>query len=355
MTDPVCQQEAQLISDAISAAVIAVNPCYHITIFNKGAESLFGIDRTVMLGQDLRNFLNSRQISQLSLAETMTSGLPCLARECIFHFAGRSFPALVDVTPLLDTDHRVSGALVIIRDPGYSREADQRLHHLEILAGIGEMAAGTIHEIRNPLTSVSGFVQLLQMRAARLNDQTAVGYCKLITDEIAHVNNILSDFLTLAKPQEGKIAKIDLLQLVRDVLSLMYGEAILFQITLVPKLPDQPLFIRGSSEKIKEVLINLSRNAFQAMMPGGTLTISVTADKADVRIALRDTGHGMTEATIANIFKPFFTTKETGTGLGLAICQRIMRDHNGEITVTSEIDKGSTFTLVFPRVRDDIV
>jgi len=81
----------------------------------------------------------------------------------------------------------------------------------------------------------------------------------------------------------------------------------------------------------------------------------MSADTDKIRVALTDTGHGMTEATIANIFKPFFTTKEAGTGQGLAICQRIIHDHNGEITVTSEIGQGSTFTLVFPRLEDKAV
>ena len=355
MTDPVYRQDTQFLCDAIPAAVIAVNLDYHITIFNKGAESLFGVDRNIMLSQDLRGFFDAQQLAQLALAETLATGIVCLAREQTFHVNGRSFHALPDVTPLFDSDHNISGALAIIRDLGYLREADQRLHHLEILAGIGEMAAGTIHEIRNPLTSVNGFVQLLQLRAARQNDQTAVGYCKLISDEVMHINNILSDFLTLAKPQGSKTAKTNIVQLVHDVLTLMYGEALLFQMTLVHQLPSQPLYFWGNGEKIKEVLINLCRNAFQAMVPGGTLTISISADTDKIRVALTDTGHGMTEATIANIFKPFFTTKEAGTGLGLAICQRIIHDHNGEITVTSEIGQGSTFTLVFPRLEDKAV
>ncbi len=207
MTDPVYRQDTLFLCDAIPAAVIAVNPDYHITIFNKGAESLFGVDRAVMLGQDLRGFFDARQLSQLALGETLATGLVCLSREQTFHFNGRSFHALLDLTPLFDSDRKISGALAIIRDLGYIREADQRLHHLEILAGIGEMAAGTIHEIRNPLTSVNGYIQLLQIRAARTSDETAVRYCKLISEEIAHINNILSDFSPWPNPRPAKPPK----------------------------------------------------------------------------------------------------------------------------------------------------
>jgi signal transduction histidine kinase len=217
------------------------------------------------------------------------------------------------------------------------------------------MAAGTIHEIRNPLTSISGFVQLLKARVSRQNDQTSIDYCRLITEEIVHINNILSDFLTLAKPQENKFEKVNIVQLVYDVLTLMYGEALLFQIALIPRLPDMPLYFTGNPEKIKEVLINIARNAFQAMTPGGTLTIGVTADNANIYIDVIDTGHGMSDSVIADIFKPFFTTKQAGTGLGLAICHRIIREHQGEIKVFSQINKGTTFTLILPRVHEDAI
>ena len=229
-----------------------------------------------------------------------------------------------------------------------ARETPHCIDQLEALAGIGEIAATTIHEIRNPLTSISGFVQLLRARAARQNDPTSVDYCTLITEEISHINNILSDFLALAKPQEAKFATVDLGHIIQDVLTLMYGEAVLSQIAIIPRLPDRPLWVFGNAAKIKEVLINLCRNAFQAMGPGGTLTITGEADLETVRVAVTDTGQGMSAQTMAEIFKPFFTTKETGTGLGLAISQRIIRSHGGQITVASEEGKGTTFTLTLP-------
>lgn len=228
------------------------------------------------------------------------------------------------------------------------RESERRIEQLEALAGIGEIAAGTIHEIRNPLTSIGGFVQLLKARAARQHDQTSVEYCTLISEEIGHINGILSEFLALAKPQEGKFACVNISQIIQDVLSLMYGEAVLSGIAISARLPDEAPSVYGNAEKIKEVLINLCRNAFQAMSAGGRVTITAGAYADAVRVAVSDTGHGIDPAALTEIFKPFFTTKATGTGLGLAICQRIMRDHGGDITVASEEGRGTTFTLVFP-------
>jgi len=110
--------------------------------------------------------------------------------------------------------------------------------------------------------------------------------------------------------------------------------------------------VQGNGEKIKEPPIHLRPNALQAMAGAGTLTIAADADAARIRVTVADTGPGIAETVIGEIFAPFFTTKETGTGLGLAICQRIMREHNGEISVASQPGRGATFTLTFPRLPD---
>ncbi len=255
-----------------------------------------------------------------------------------------AFP--VDVTPM------PGGALVVLRDNG-DRESVRRFEQLESLAGIGEIAAGAIHEIRNPLTSISGFIQLIMGRARRHNDQSLLDYCTLIAEEIGHINGILSDFLTLAKSPASKFAVIDLGQLIRDVCSMMYGEALLSKIAITARLPEKPLLICGSGDKIREVLINLFRNAFQAMPAGGPIAVAAAAGDDAVELTVADTGSGMPPAVMAEIFKPFYTTKETGTGLGLAICRRIMHEHRGEITVSSEEGRGTTFTLTFPQPSCD--
>jgi two-component system, sporulation sensor kinase E len=343
---PVCT--AQTIGEAIPAAAFAVDDACRLFLFNKSAAELFGLDRQQVLGRRLEEVLGETAW----LNPVATEGVRLLGREIALPWRQQTIRAIVDATPLVADNGRPCGALAVIKDAVSLRETERRFQQLEILAGIGELAAGTVHEIRNPLTSISGFVQLLRARAARQSDQTSVDYCSLITEEINHINSILSDFLTLAKPQEVRFSRVNIVQLVQDLLNLLYGEAILSQIAIVTQLPAGPLWVRGNSEKIKEVLINICRNAFQAMDAGGTLTVAAEADSDTVRIAVTDDGHGVPEAISGQIFKPFFTTKEDGTGLGLAICQRIMRDHGGEILVSSAAGKGSTFTLTFPRLQD---
>ncbi len=338
----------QAVLDAIPAAALVVDTERRVVLMNKTADKLIALPRPAVLGQRLPGLIAGLDWLDPALA----AGTLLAGKESVLAVGSGNVEVLVDVTPL-PAPGNPGGALVVLRDTGDTRESVRRFEQLESLAGIGEIAAGAIHEIRNPLTSISGFIQLIKSRAARQTDQTLLDYCTLIADEIGHINGILSDFLTLAKSQGGKFAAIDIRQLIRDVQGLMYGEAVLSRIAIIPRLPAEPLMICGNGDKIKEVLINLFRNAFHAMPDGGPVTVAATAAAGTVQITVADTGSGMSPPVMEEIFKPFYTTKETGTGLGLAICRRIMHEHNGEITVASEEGKGTTFTLTFPSFQEN--
>lgn len=333
----------QVVLDAIPAAALVVDAEHRVVLMNKTADKLFALPRAAVLGQRLPGLIAGLDW----LGPALAAGILIVGKESVLTVGPGTVTVLVDVTPL-PAPGKPGGALVILRDNSDIRESVRRFEQLESLAGIGEIAAGAIHEIRNPLTSISGFIQLIKGRALRQTDQALLDYCTLIAEEIVHINGILSDFLTLAKSQGTKFAAIDICQLIRDVRGLMYGEAVLSNIAIEPRLPGEPLLICGNGDKIKEVLINLFRNAFHAMPNGGPITVSAAAENGTARVTVADTGQGMPPPVMAEIFKPFYTTKETGTGLGLAICRRIMHEHRGEISVSSKEGEGTTFTLTFP-------
>jgi len=333
--------------DAVPCAAVVLDAGHRIFHINKHAEKMLGLIRPAVLGRPFPD------VAVLAPLAPLLAGRAFAAREAILALAGRPAPVAVDAAPLPASDGGPDGTLVIIRESPCSPESGRRIEKLESLAGIGEIAAGAIHEIRNPLTSISGFIQLMRARALRQADQTTQDYCTLIAEEINHINGILTDFLTLARTRETKRGAVDISRLIRDVQSLMYGEALLSGITFLVRLPGEPLLIHGNAAKIKEALVNLARNAFQAMSGGGTLTITAGAEDKAVRITIADTGQGMSAAVLADIFKPFYTTKENGTGLGLAICRRIVEEHRGEIAVSSEQGKGATFTITFPKLQEN--
>ncbi|MDT8903148.1 two-component system sensor histidine kinase NtrB [Anaeroselena agilis] len=335
----------QVVLDAIPGAALIADVGHRVVYLNKCAEALLALPRTAGTGRRLPNTPGLAWLGPLLQNQTAFKGEQA-------SIPGRPATVLVDATPL-PPGGGPGKTLVIIRETPGTCETALRTEQLESLAGIGEIAAGAIHEIRNPLTSVSGFIQLMRARAIRQADQTTTDYCTLIAEEIGHINSILSDFLSLARSRKTEFTAVDIVQLVRDVQNLIYGEAILSGVTVAVRLPGEPLLIRGNGDKIKEVLINLARNAFQAMPEGGVLTISALAVGPAVRVDVADTGQGIAGHAMADIFKPFYTTKESGTGLGLAISRRIVEDHRGEITVSSEVGKGTVFALTFPRLPSD--
>lgn len=340
------------IYDIFPACILAIDTNYHVTVFNSTLEKMVGVSRDQVIGRDVREILMGIiPLKDLYLINAIQTNTQFFDKEKAFTYNNRRFRIMVNTTPLYEEQGTLIGAASISVDITPIREYEHRIQHLESLAAIGQMAAGTVHEIRNPLTSIKGFTQLIQSRALRHNDNTVKEYCDLTIGEIDHVNNLLSDFLSLARPRTQRPVVLNMVKIVQDVLSFMYGEAMLSNITISANLPTEVLLVRGCIDKLKEVLINLCRNAFQAMPPGGTLVISITADDNYVSIVLTDNGCGMSATTLANIFKPFFTTKETGTGLGLSLCQRIILEHDGKIDVSSQVGIGSTFTVVLPRQR----
>jgi signal transduction histidine kinase len=318
-----------------------------VVLANKNAAALFALPCPDVLGRRLGDL--AAELAPLD--PVLAAGAASTGLASVITVGRRTIPVVVDVTPL--PDPACGGALVVLMENHDTAETARRIEQLESLAGIGEIAAGAIHEIRNPLTSINGFIHLLKNRANRQTDQAALEYCALISEEIGHINNILSDFLALAKPRTAAFAAVDIGRLVRDVQGLIYGEAVLSRVDVEVRLSDGPLPVYGNADKIKAVLINLCRNALDAMPDGGTITITAAADGGTVRVAVADNGVGMPPAILSEIFKPFYTTKENGTGLGLAICRRIMQEHRGETAVESEEGKGTTFTLIFPRHQEN--
>nr|WP_139164534.1 ATP-binding protein [Dendrosporobacter quercicolus]NSL49005.1 PAS domain S-box protein [Dendrosporobacter quercicolus DSM 1736]SDN17447.1 two-component system, NtrC family, sensor histidine kinase AtoS [Dendrosporobacter quercicolus] len=352
MSDYLAVNSAGLIWDAVPAGVIIVDANCRVKIFNKGAEELFGINRTTVIGL---NILEAWQACRLSWAaensfcQAVRYGISSQLQKTSISLNCFTVNIEYTVAPVYDDHDQSSGAIGIFKNLDKEREREQRVQHLEMLAAIGQIAAGTVHEIRNPLTAIKGFAQLIHNRVERHNTLNVSEYCTLISSEIDHINLIVSDFLTLSRPHDKPFIQLDVVRLVSDVLAFLYGESLLLKINIVSSLPDHPIYINGCLENLKEVIINICRNAFQAMSDKDKLTVAITEHPDSVWIEIADTGCGMDEQTQQQIFEAFYTTKETGTGLGLSICRRIILEHGGDIKVTSQPGQGSIFTIILPR------
>lgn len=228
----------------------------------------------------------------------------------------------------------------------------QQAKHMEKLSLAGEIAAGIAHEIRNPLTVIKGYIQLLQKSA--VDGSYTHEIYGLILEEAQRTNEIISNFLRFSRPDQPQKTMVQINELIENTITLFYGEASLknVQLSFYPAI-DLPLLCLDK-DQMMQVFLNLSSNALQAMPQGGSLSILTILDKKEnqVLIYVSDTGHGITPTNLEKIFTPFFTTREQGTGLGLSISQNIIAAHHGQIKAESILGQGSCFTISLPLTTD---
>jgi nitrogen-specific signal transduction histidine kinase len=229
------------------------------------------------------------------------------------------------------------------------RSLEEQVQRSDRLAMIGQIAAGTAHEIRNPLTSIKGFLQILKNSLSEKGMDKELSYTEIMLDEINRINGLVSEFLLLSKPKDTVFYKVNISTVINEILPIIRNEAILHNVTVEyeskPSLPE----IVADRELLKQVFLNICKNGIEAMGEGGTLTIREKVDREEGRVCvdIHDTGPGIPAFLIDKIFDPFFTTKEEGIGLGLSVCQRIIHDMGGVIRVKSK-GFGTTFTISIP-------
>lgn len=223
---------------------------------------------------------------------------------------------------------------------------EQQLSFKEPLAEVGQLAASIAHEIRNPMTTLKGFTQLLRGSASEESNK----YLDVIDDEIGRMESILSEMLVLSKPSRKEKILISLDRIMTDMITLVHPKARLEGVSFVQNVAPFPeTLIYGDEIKIKQVLLNLLKNALEAMSAGGIITIGLdVAEDNQINLSITDTGKGMTLTQLKRIFMPYFTTRSEGTGLGLPFVIKTVEDHGGTISVSSNVGVGSSFILSFP-------
>ncbi|WP_409292999.1 ATP-binding protein [Peribacillus sp. SCS-37] len=222
-------------------------------------------------------------------------------------------------------------------------ETDRLLQKSEKLALLGQMAAGIAHEIRNPLTSIKGFIQLFK------NNHLKEEYVDIVLSELERINSIVGEFLVLAKPTASVLAEQDVKLLVKDVVTLINTQSILNNVQIFVELESDLPKISCEEKQLKQVFLNLLKNSIEAMPDGGNIDVKVTKLDGDfISINIIDQGIGIPQERIATLGEPFYTTKEKGTGLGLMTCFKIIEAHNGELKIDSVVNQGTTIEVILP-------
>lgn len=259
---------------------------------------------------------------------------------------GSLFDAQISLSPIYNPHGEIIAASVISRDISYIKENENLILQSEKLKLVGELAAGVAHEIRNPMTVISGYVQMMNEDP----NSPYYEYTKLIQNETERIELILSEFLVLSRPQANQFVAINLADILSEVIQFLQIEFQQRAITLHVKNDFPNAFISGNKNQIKQVFINLFKNAVEAIQEDGTITLELFKCKEgnEVFIRIEDTGCGMPPHVLKHIFEPFYTTKSKGTGLGMMIINKIMLDHSGTIKIKSEQNVGTEIILTFP-------
>jgi diguanylate cyclase (GGDEF)-like protein len=220
---------------------------------------------------------------------------------------------------------------------------EEHLLRSEKLRVVGELASGMAHEIRNPLTTVKGFLQI-----SKANGYNIENWYSLIMDEINRMSDLTAEFLQFSKPHATQFRIYSLHECIQRVISLTESEAVRYGHYIRYEYPDEQMDMLMDQDKMVQLLLNLVKNAYEAMQDNGEIQIKLIRQKKYAILEVQDTGEGIPTEQLEKIFHPFYTTKVSGTGLGLSICHKIVQDHKGTLEVESIVNQGTKFIITFP-------
>jgi two-component system sensor histidine kinase HydH len=240
-----------------------------------------------------------------------------------------------------------STKVLMIQDLSRIRSLEDELRRLEHAASLGKVAAGVAHELRNPLSSIKGITLLLKERIA--DDENALQTVSLLISEIDRLNRSIDELLSYARPSTLSLQTIDVRDVLLQAVELVSNDAVAGGIEMVKSIPDTECSIEADKDKLLQVFLNVLLNAIQATGSGGTIRTSIQIVDERVCIEFSDSGCGIGAEKLPKVFDPYFSTKKEGTGLGLALSKKIIEDHNGRISITSEEKRGTIVTLAFRR------
>jgi PAS domain S-box-containing protein len=344
------KEYSENIMASINSGVIVVNVDGTVTTFNRGASDIFHLIAAAVMGKPLNEFPRFKTISDL-LQRTMETGKSVHRNEMtITTFSDKQITIGISTSLLHTQTARTNGAIAIFSDLTRTKSLEERVKHSEKLAILGEMAAVMAHEIRNPLNSIAGFSQLLQSRVGEADRNRK--YVDIIVSEAFRVDTLISDILDFAHQKKTIWSEVNLAPLIDKVIDAKKARAEEKHTQLVKNIAGALPAIQGDAVRLERVILNLTNNAIEAINDGGRIEIAaaekINPDGPGVELIVSDNGCGIPPENLGAIFKPFFTTKQAGTGLGMAIIQKIIEEHQGNISVESETGKGTKFTLFLP-------
>ncbi|MED0678695.1 ATP-binding protein [Aneurinibacillus thermoaerophilus] len=337
----------QQIIKNINLGIIILDEDACIAEISEEACKILGVEKCHVINRTIEDAFPGMKEEQGVISSALLKGVTVSDKAYSWFNGNQRFELIVDSNVLRDAAGEITGGYYIFKNVTNMSSLEDKIERSDRLAMIGQIAAGTAHEIRNPLTSINGFLQMIRKSLVEAGMEREKGYTDIMLTEIKRINELVSEFLLLSKQKEIQYKLVDVEQVFMEILPIVENEALLHGVeVLVEKESPLPL-VMGDSEMLKQVFLNIAKNGIEAMGGQGTLTIRLFHTDSYVEIAIHDTGPGIPPYLADKIFEPFFTTKEEGTGLGLPVCQKIVHDMGGSIRVSNK-GYGTIFHVLLP-------
>lgn len=254
---------------------------------------------------------------------------------------GENYYELASLKAIQNSDGETTHYLKISEDLTEKYQTLELLQRSDLMSAVGQLAAGIAHEIRNPLTVLKGFIQLIEP------DLSKKYYIDIMASEFARIETIINELLLLVRPQEAHFEKKNIIEIIQDVIVLLDTQATLTNVTIMTQYANPVPWVDCVQNHLKQVFINIVKNGIESMPQGGHLIVKVSWMEADsISISITDQGEGIPDDNIFKLGTPFYTTKENGTGLGLLVSSRIIEHHHGRIEFRSQMYKGTTVEII---------
>jgi two-component system sensor histidine kinase PilS (NtrC family) len=351
----------QHVIDSLTSGLLTTDYSGRVLTVNLGAETIIGHPASSLVGRNVNEVLQLPRDLATAL-ETKLDG--ARSRRADYQFRtgdNRQIDIGLSATHLVTSSGR-AGYLFTFQDVTEMRRLEREARVKQRLAAVGEMAAGIAHEIRNPLASMSGSIQVLRQELQLSDEQAQL--MDIVVRESDRLNDTIRSFLAYARPQRSGLARFDVGALLNDVALLLRNSTeVADNHIVVVEVPGEEVWYEADEGQIRQIVWNLATNGLRAMPDGGRLTLStsfekqpgrdsgVAEDGADVVLRVRDEGVGIPEEELDGMFQPFHGSFARGSGLGLAIVHRIVSDYNGEIRVTSRPGSGTTVEVRLPATQ----
>ncbi|RAP77302.1 ATP-binding protein [Paenibacillus montanisoli] len=340
------ESKYRLIANHTSDLIMVMDKDYSGSYFSPSHELVLGYQNHELKGRALCSIINpDDEVKFKSMIEKMFENKEInTSMEIRFkHKEGHwiAFESLC--RPVKAESKGIEHIVMISRDISERKKAEEILLQSEKLSVIGELAAGVAHEIRNPLTTIKGFLQIYN------KENHAVKYGDLLLDELERIETITSELLSMAKPQAVKLTRTDVKALIEYTVEFLTPQTNLINIELKRSYEETAFPIMCDKNQLKQVFLNILKNAIEAMPNGGEIYISLRKEAdGECLIAVQDQGCGIPDELIHRLGQPFYSLKEKGTGLGLMICHKIIKQHHGSITYSSKVNEGTLIEIRLP-------